>query len=676
MKFKMILPVFLVASFLGGCKENQQITSGIDKANMNESVEPGENFYEYAGGAWMAANPLKPEYSRYGQFDVLFDNNEKQLKEMFEEYANNKQESGSLGEKIGIIYRQAIDSVKRNEDGYNPIKKNLNIIRNIDSKDNYQKVVAQLGRKGVSSMFSVYVDADLEDASNNLVQIYQSGLGLGNKDYYIKDDAETIKVREAYQNYIKKLFEMVDYEESVAEEKMKKIMKIETQIAHASYSRTELRDVPNNFHKMSYEELKKQYPIILWDDVFAELGYPQFSQISVGQPSQLKGVEKIYQNTPLEDLKDYAEFKLISNATSMLSDDFRAVAFEFSKVISGAQEDKPRWKRAVSAVNGVLGMPVGKLYVEKFFPESSKNRMLELVNNLKVALKERIEALTWMGDSTKQAAYEKLDNFIVKIGYPDTWRDYSGIQISDTLTYYENMCNANEWYNADEIARKVNKPVDKTEWLMTPQTINAYYNPTTNEICFPAGILQPPFFNPNADDAANYGAIGVVIGHEMSHGFDDQGCQFDKDGNMRNWWKKEDKERFDQRTKVLEDYFSTLEVLPGLNINGKLTLGENIGDNGGLNIAYQAFKNATKENPLKDVDGFTPEQRFFISYGFIWAQNMRDEAIRRQTLNDPHSLDLYRVNGALPHIDAWYEAFNIKEGDKLYIAPENRARIW
>ena len=677
MKCKMILTAFIMAALAGCGNQNKQLTSGISLNNMDTTASPGEDFYKYAGGSWMAANPLKPEYSRYGQFDALFDNNEQQLKEMFEEYSQTEQEAGSLGAKIGTIYRQAMDSVKRNNDGWEPIRKDLNAVRNISDKAEYISTIATLARRGVDcSMLAIYCDADLEDAANNLVQTYQSGMGLGNKDYYLKNDEETIKIRDAYRNYIKKLFQMVDYEESVATKKMENILKLETQIAKASYSKTELRDVPNNFHKMTYAKFKEDYSGVDWDTIFSTLGYPQFENISVGQPSNLKEVCKIYQTAPLEELKDYAEFGVISGATNLLSDDFRAASFEFSRVLSGAEEDRPRWKRAVSAVNNVLGMPVGKLYVEKYFPESSKERMLQLVENLKIALRERISELTWMGDSTKQAAYEKLDNFIVKIGYPDTWRDYSSIKIDDSLSYYENMCNASEWYIADEIERKVNKPVDKTEWLMTPQTINAYYNPTTNEICFPAGILQPPFFNSESDDAANYGAIGVVIGHEMSHGFDDQGSQFDKDGNMRNWWSAVDKQNFDERTGVLRDSFGTLEVLPGVFVNGQLTLGENISDNGGLNIAYRAFQNATKENPLENKDGFTPEQRFFISYGFIWAQNTRDEALRNQTINDPHSPARCRVNGALPHIDAWYEAFGITENDPLYLPAEKRARIW
>ncbi|MGM9774985.1 MAG: M13 family metallopeptidase [Candidatus Egerieousia sp.] len=676
MKLRMLLTTLCFAAAAASCGQ-RELSSGIDKANMNDSIAPGEDFYLYCGGNWIKNHPLKPEDASYGQFNVLNDNNLENLRAMFESYAENKQEAGSLGQKIGDLYRLAMDSVKLNADGYKPIEKDLQKVQAINNVADYQELAAEFGKKGVNiGTFEVYVDADLTDAGNNLVQIYQGGLGLGNKDYYLNNDEQSVKILDAYKAYVVRCFKLVGYEKDAAEAKMNNIIALETEIAKGSYNRTELRDVPNNFHKMSYEQLKAEYPAIMWDELFAGLGYPEFKEISVGQPSQLKAVENILKTASIESIKDYAAYGVISGAANYLSDDFRVNQFELSKVLSGATEDKPRWKRAVGAVDGTLGMAVGKLYVEKYFPESSKQRMIQLVKNLQVALGERIDALDWMSDTTKAMAHEKLDNILIKIGYPDTWRDFSKLQISDTLSYYENMCNASEFYIQDMIDRKVNKPTDKNEWLMTPQTINAYYNPTTNEICFPAGILQPPFFNAEADDAANYGAIGVVIGHEMSHGFDDQGCQFDKDGNMKNWWTPADKERFDARTKVLADFFSTHEVLPGLNINGQLTLGENIGDNGGLNIAYTAFKNAMKDAPLGEKDGFTPEQRFFISYAYIWAGVYRDEAKRWQTLNDPHSLGEFRVNAALPNIDAWYDAFGIKEGDKLYLAPEKRARIW
>ena len=453
-------------------------------------------------------------------------------------------------------------------------------------------------------------------------------------------------------------------------------MAIETRIAKASYSRVELRDISKNYHKMSYNQLVTDFPGIDWGNVFLASGFPTFDWVDVGQPEPIHEVEKILAEASLDDLKTYAEIKIISGATGVMSDDFRAEAFRLSSVLSGVKQDRPRWKRAVGSVSGVLGEAIGKLYVEKYFPESSKKRMLELVHNLQKALAQRIDEATWMSAETKAKAKDKLSNFIVKIGYPDKWKDYSGLQVCDSLSLYENMGNISEFFLLDQLKRKVNKPVDKTEWLMTPQTINAYYMPTTNEICFPAAILQPPFFDPNADDAMNYGAIGGVIGHEMSHGFDDQGSQFDKTGNQNNWWTEADKKNFEQRTKVLEDAFGKFEAVPGKFINGKLTLGENIGDNGGLNIAFRAFQNAMKEQPLQKADGFTPEQRFFLSWGRVWACNARPEYTEYIITVDPHSPNKARVNAALPHINAWYDAFGIKKGDKLFIPKKQRAQIW
>ena len=428
---------------------------------------------------------------------------------------------------------------------------------------------------------------------------------------------------------------------------------------------------------MTYAQLLSDYPGIDWGSLFLQLGFPAFAEVTVNQPEPIHAVEKLLAEKSLDDWKAYAEFKVVNDAANALDDSFRAAFFDFySHTMSGVMQDRARWKRAVDAVNGVLGMAVGKLYVEKYFPESSKQRMLELVNNLKVALGQRIDQQNWMSPATKAQAHDKLNHFYVKIGYPDKWRDYSNLQIDENLSYYENLLRAGEFMMADMIQRKVNKPTDKTEWLMTPQTINAYYNPTTNEICFPAGILQPPFFNPEADDAVNYGAIGVVIGHEMTHGFDDQGSQFDKDGNLRNWWTEADKKNFEARTKVMADFFDKIEVLPGLKANGKLTLGENIADHGGLNISYQALQNAMKKNPLKTVDGFTPEQRFFLSFAFIWASNIRDEQLRVLNKVDPHSPARWRVNGALPHIDSWYKAFNITSKDPLFVPKKNRVDIW
>ena len=469
----------------------------------------------------------------------------------------------------------------------------------------------------------------------------------------------------------------LEYELEVQLQKVEALMSIETRIAKVSYTPTQLRDVENNYHKMTYAQLLNDYPGIDWGTYFFVLGVPTFNEISIDQPEPIKEVAQILNESKLEDLKAYLEFKVINDAASYMSDDFRALYFDFfNKTMKGAEIDNPRWKRALSAVEGALGMAVGRMYVEKHFPESSKTRMVQLVKNLQEALGQRIDAQVWMSAETKAKAREKLNTFHVKIGYPDTWQDYSALTIDESLSYYENMMVASEFSLQDHFQKRVNKPVDRDEWLMTPHTINAYYNPTTNEICFPAAILQPPFFNPNADDACNYGAIGVVIGHEMTHGFDDKGSLFDKDGNLKNWWTEADKQKFAERTKVMEDFFNKIEVLPGMFANGKLTLGENIADHGGLKISYQAMQNAMKKNPMPVMDGFTAEQRFFLSYGVIWANNIREQMLRQLNKVDPHSAGRWRVNGALPHIEAWYKAFDVKKSDPLYLPKKQRLDIW
>ncbi|MGN1254293.1 MAG: M13 family metallopeptidase, partial [Prevotella sp.] len=524
--------------------------------------------------------------------------------------------------------------------------------------------------------FGIGVGADQKDAEWNLVGIGQGGLGLGERDYYVSDDPQNKRVLEAYKQYLKKLFMLTGADEATAQKKMEAVLAIETRIAKVSYDQVKLRDIDANYHKMSYTQLVNDFPGIDWGNVFLASGFPAFDYIDVGQPEPIHEVEKILADTPLEDLKTYAEAKVISGATGQLSDEFRKTEFALSQVLTGVKQDRPRWKRAVNLVSGTLGEAIGKLYVDKYFPASSKERMLELVHNLQTALAQRIDEATWMSAATKAQAKDKLSNFIIKIGYPDKWKDYSGLQVNDSLSLYENLQNISRWATDDEIAKHVNKKVDKMEWGMTPQTINAYYNPTTNEICFPAAILQPPFFDPTADDAANYGAIGGVIGHEMSHGFDDQGAQFDKYGNQHNWWTAQDKKNFDARTKVLADWFSSFEVLPGVKVNGKQTLGENIGDNGGLNIAFRALQNSMKKNPLAVKDGFTPEQRFFLAWGRVWASNMTDELVKYLLTVDVHSPNYARVNGALPMIDAWYTAFNVKKGDKMFVPKNKRAHIW
>ena len=674
MKTKLLLVASL---FIAGSATAQTLSTGIDPANLDTSVRPGDDFFQYAAGGWMKSHPLDSEHPENGAFVDLSEQNTLRIQELILQYAGTPQEKGSLGQKIGSLYNLRMDSVRLNREGWTPIKPVLERIAAIKDRKEYQLVTAQIDRRGEETMmYGIGVGADMRNASMNIVSVGQGGLGLGTRDYYLNDDEQTVRVREAYKTFMKNLFQMVGNDSVTAQKKMEAVMAIETRIAKASYSRVELRDISKNYHKMSYNQLVTDFPGIDWGNVFLASGFPAFDWVDVGQPEPIHEVEKILAEASLDDLKTYAEIKIISGATNVMSDDFRAEAFRLSSVLSGVKQDRPRWKRAVGSVSGVLGEAIGKLYVEKYFPESSKKRMLELVHNLQKALAQRIDEATWMSAETKAKAKDKLSNFIVKIGYPDKWKDYSGLQVCDSLSLYENMGNISEFFLLDQLKRKVNKPVDKTEWLMTPQTINAYYMPTTNEICFPAAILQPPFFDPNADDAMNYGAIGGVIGHEMSHGFDDQGSQFDKTGNQNNWWTEADKKNFEQRTKVLEDAFGKFEAVPGKFINGKLTLGENIGDNGGLNIAFRAFQNAMKEHPLQKADGFTPEQRFFLSWGRVWAANARPEYTEYIITVDPHSPNKARVNAALPHINAWYDAFGIKKGDKLFIPKKQRAQIW
>lgn len=674
MKTKTLLVSFSMIA-TAACAQN--LSSGIDKANMDLNVKPGMDFYEYAAGGWLKTHPLDAEHPTNGAFVDLEEQNQKRIKGLIEEYSSKSQPKGSLGQKIGDLYNLMMDSVRLNREGAAPLKPVLAKVEAIKNKKEYQLVMAQLDYQGVGAMmFGISVGADQRNASQNIVGISQGGIGLGERDYYLNDDEQTVKVRNAYKEYIKTLFQLVGDDEQTAQKKTDVLLAIETRIAKASYDNVKLRDVNANYHKIGYAQLISDYPGIDWGNIFLAQGFPPFAEVDLAQPEPIKEVEKILEETSLDDLKTYAEAKVISSATNSLSDEFRAASFKFNQTLSGVKQDRPRWKRAVGVVSGVLGEAIGKLYVEKYFPESSKQRMLDLVHNLQTALAERIDEASWMEQATKDQAKDKLSNFIIKIGYPDKWRDYSGLEIDPSLSLYDNLTRVTAFLTKDYIDRKVNKPVDKSEWHMTPQTVNAYYNPTTNEICFPAAILQAPFFDPEADDAVNYGAIGCVIGHEMSHGFDDQGCQFDKNGNQNNWWTAADKANYDKRTKVLEEYFSNYEVQPGKKINGKLTLGENIGDNGGLNIAFRAMSNLMKTTKLPVIDGFTPEQRFFLAWGRVWAANTSDEMTDYLLKVDPHSPNQARVNGALPHIDAWYDAFNVKKSDKMYVPKSKRAHIW
>lgn len=666
---------FAMLTSCAGQKEAKS-TSGINLANMDTTVSAGTDFFRYACGGWNDAHPLTAEYSRYGTFDELFENSQKQLRELIEGLAAQKNnQAGSAAQKIGDLYNMAMDSVTLNKQGAEPVKAMLDKIAGMKDKSEIVPMMTEMAHIGIGTYFHSYVYADPKNSSLNIFQMGQGGINLGEKEYYLDTDSITQNIREQYKLYIGKLFQLAGFSEAEAQQKVADVMEIETAIAKVSRSATELRDPEANYHKMSFDELKKTIAGIDWDAYMKGLGIQAPAELNVEQVEPIQEVARLMNTLPLSKHVSYLEYNLLDAAASCLSDDFVAARFDFyGKVLSGRQVNQPRWKRAVNSVNGMLGELVGEMYVEKYFPAAAKERMVKLVKNLQTALGERIDAQEWMSDSTKIRAHEKLATFHVKVGYPDKWKDYSKLEIKND-SYWANVCRASEWGFNDMYSR-IGKPVDKDEWLMTPQTVNAYYNPSTNEICFPAAILQPPFFNMEADDAANYGAIGVVIGHEMTHGFDDQGRQFDKDGNLTDWWAPGDADRFKERAQVMVDFFNKIEVLPGLQANGELTLGENLADHGGLNVAYLAFQNATKDAPLGVVDGFTPEQRFFLAYATLWAGNIRDEQIRVYTKSDPHSLGKWRVNGALPHIQAWYDAFHITPSDPLYVAPENRVNVW
>lgn len=678
MKARHYLPfVALSLALVTGCNNKKEValTSGIDLANLDTTVAPGTDFYQYACGGWMKNHPLTDEYSQFGSFHQLAENNTKQLQELITEIATTEHAPGSIDQKIGDLYKIAMDSVKLNKDGAAPILPLLQKIAAVKSSADVMPMMAELVNEGIGSYFGFGVSADEKNSSMNIFQIGQGGIALGERDYYLATDSATQKIRDEYKKHLVKMFQLVGDDEATATQKMENILEIETAIAKASKSRAELRDPEANYNKMTLDEFKKLTPDMDWDTYLNAIGAKGVDELVVGQVAPLQEVNKLLKTFPVEKHIAYLQARVIRNAASYLSDDFRAEVFNFSgKVLSGAKEDRPRWKRTIGEIDDVLGEAVGQMYVQKYFPAAAKERMQHLVKNLQTALGERISNLEWMGDSTKQKALEKLNAFTVKVGYPDKWKDYTTLEIKND-SYWENMVRASRWELADEMGR-IGKPVDKSEWLMTPQTVNAYYNPTTNEICFPAGILQPPFFDMNADDAFNYGAIGVVIGHEMTHGFDDQGRQYDKEGNLTDWWNAADAENFKKRAQVMVDFFNNIEVLPGLHANGEITQGENIADHGGLKVSYQAFKEATKDAPLPVKDGFTPEQRFYLAYANVWASNTRDEMIRMLTRMDVHSLAKWRVDGALPQIQEWYDAFGITENDTLYIAPEKRISIW
>ena len=683
MNFKRMIPMMMIASApLAGMAQDK---AGIIESNLDRSANPAEDFYQFATGGWQKANPLPAAYSRFGSFDQLQENNNKRINGILSELLKKNYSKGTVEQKLSDFYKLAMDSVRRNREGVAPVKPILDQMEAARTVADLQKVQGKYGVFGYGVPMGMGFGADEKNAKMNIFNIYQGGLTLGQREYYLDNDQTTADIRNAYKQFIVDMFKLFGFTEQQAQQKRDLIMRFETALALISKSQTELRDVEANYNKFTLKQFEADYPNIHLQQLCAAQGIqPQYIQeMIVGQPAFLAGLDKLLATQTADELRAYMEWDVINQAANYLSDDVRAVSFGFySQTMRGAKEDQPRWKRATSQVEGMMGEALGRIYCEKYFPASSKKRMEELIGNLQVALTERIKAQTWMSEPTKKNALDKLAAFYVKVGYPNTWKDLSALTIDPQKSYYENMLSCVTFWSNEAIEKKAGKPVDRDEWHMTPQTVNAYYNPTTNEICFPAAILQPPFYNPDADDAVNYGAIGVVIGHEMTHGFDDQGRNFDKDGNMNNWWTDADAAAFKAKTEILVKQFDAIEVLPAKGdqpavfANGALCLGENIADQGGLRVARTAYRNSLegKEEPAP-IDGFTPEQRFYLGYATLWAQNIRDEEIARLTKLDVHSLGKWRVNATLRNLQDFYDTFSITDG-AMFMPEEERVIIW
>ncbi len=666
-----------------GCHKKTELTSGINLDNLDTTVSPLEDFYQYACGGWMKNHPLDAEHSRYGSFDFLAEENQKQLKGIIDSVSANKNEAGSIADKIATLYNIGMDSVRLQEQGREPLKPYLEEINNLKTREDIWNEILKMHHRGNHVFFGVFGEADKDDAKQCIAWAYQTGLGLGDRDYYLLDEGNNAKLRVGYVELMTKLFAMAGYDQMSgikADKLAKMVMDFETRLAKSHLTQLECRDPFATFNRYTLDEATKFTPNIDWKGYFTSMNILDgMKSFNIATPKCLAEVNKALADADINTIKAYFAWHEINAAASYLSDDFVNAKFDFyGKQMSGKEVNRPRWKRVTDVVDGAMGEALGKLYVEKYFPAEAKQRMEVLVNNLIEALGQRIDMATWMTDQTKANAHAKLSTIYVKIGYPNKWRDYSGLEIKDD-SYYANIVRSNE-FDMDYMLSKINKPVDRDEWGMTPQTVNAYYNPTTNEICFPAAILQPPFFQFDADDAANYGAIGVVIGHELTHGFDDQGRNYDKDGNLNDWWTEEDSKNFDNNKQVLIDAFNAVKVLddPETYANGALTLGENIADNGGLHVSHLAMMNAMAKGQInKDkMDGFTPQQRFFLAYAAVWASNIRPEGILQLTQMDVHSLARNRVNVTLPHIGEFHDAWDVKAGNKMWLDPDKRAQLW
>ena len=678
MKMKQILPVLMFAA-VPACGAMGQNKSGLVLADLDKTVSPATDFYQFATGGWQKSHPLPAAYSRYGSFDMLQENVNKQINTILTDLSKKKYQAGTNERKLSDFYKMAMDSARRNQEGIAPVKPMLDEMEAAKTLEALRQVQLKYGKMGFGVPFGSYFGADDKNVTMNIFSVGQGGLTLGQKDWYVNPDKATSDIREAFKKHIVRMFELFGFNHADAQRKMQSVFRFETELALVSKSNVELRDPQANYNKMTLAQFEETYPNIpLKAYTQAEgIDAKYIQELIVGQPAFFAGLDKLLPLLTADDLRAIMEWDLIQGSASYLSDAVREANFDFfGKTMSGRKEDYPLWKRATNQVQGAMGEALGKMYCERYFPAQSKKMMEELVHNLQVSLGQRIDAQTWMSDSTKANAHKKLDRFYVKIGYPNRWTDYSKLTIDPSKSFYENVMAARFFAHDKHIAEKAGKPVDREEWHMTPQTVNAYYNPTTNEICFPAGILQRPFFDAKADAAFNYGAIGVVIGHEMTHGFDDQGRQYDADGNLHDWWTAHDAKGFEERANLYTEFFNAIEVLPGLHCNGKFTLGENLADHGGLMVSFNAFKNATAKKPLKSKDGFTPAQRFFLAYAGVWGQNITEQEIRNRVKRDPHSLGEWRVNGALPHIDAWYEAFGVKKGDKMFIPESERLQLW
>jgi putative endopeptidase len=680
MKFSRILLLALPAVILASCKQKDKSadvpkrTVFFDKSGMDTTVNPADNLFLYANGGWLKRTKIPPSETGWGGMYTMGVENRTRLHDILEEVSKQDNPKGSKEQKVGDMYLSGMDTVAMDKLGYTPVKPLLAKISAIKNYHDAIDVSASTFKDGDGFLFGFYVGPDDRNSKMNVVHFDQAGLGLPDKDYYVNNDSATVKIRAAYVKYISKLFALTGVDTATATKKAKAILKLETELAQSESTPTELRDPVKNYNKFAVSDFQKQLPDIDFRHVL-QLMDIKTDTILVGQPKYYIGLDNSLKTQPIDIWRDQLTFSALDGAAASLSKDFRDAHFAFyDKVLSGRKKPQERWRTMVETIDNGLGELLGQLYVERYFPPDAKQRMLSLVNNLKSVYKERIERLDWMSPQTKEKALEKLAKFTVKIGYPDKWKNYDDVEISKDA-FYQNLQSIAK-HNYNEQLKKINKPVDRGEWFMTPSTVDAYNNPYNNEIVFPAGILQFPFFDKDADDAINYGAIGVVIGHEMTHGFDDQGRQYDKDGNLKDWWTPEDAAKFKQRVQVLINQYNSYTVLNDLHVNGSLTQGENLADNGGMQIAYEAFKKTPEGQSNTKIDGFTPDQRFFLSLAQVWRTKISDEATRMSISTNPHSPPMYRTNGPMSNMPGFYKAFNVKPGNKMYRPDSLRVKVW